>query len=274
MLTNVFKIMSLLDYNNTILKENNLSKYLFNISNLRFLNYFKNTSLSIYSCSLNSNEIMLIDNELISILENNSDASLSPDNSSISKDSYLSNESFESFDSKISFASESKEVYVSDISIKYDYEEANSDELSDENSDNLDESILSRDSNILDYSKISEYSYDSENSLILDTKIYESFTNKSCNLDYIEYDSDSKFMELQSKKFHNKLPINNNESNNLIYYILKDDYDIFFNYLSKLDTIKMRNLQLYNKLKNRGLYLNLHIIQNGFFELLEIYENK
>lgn len=282
MLTNVFKIMSLLDYNNTILKENNLSKYLFNINNLRFLNYFKNTSLSIYSCSLNSNEITLIDNEPISILENNSDASLSPENSSISKDSYLSDESFDSLDSKISFASDSKEVYLSDISIKYDYEKANSDDLSDANSDNSDESsdansdesLLSKDSNILDYSKISEYSYSSENSLVLDTKIYESFTNKSCNLDYIEYDSDSKFMELKYKKFQNKLPVNDNESNNLIYYILKDDYNIFFNYLSKLDTIKMKNLQLYNKLQNRGLYLNLHIIQNGFFELLEIYENK
>jgi len=274
MLTNVFKIMSLLDYNNTILKENNLSKYLFNISNLRFLNYFKNTSLSIYSCSLNSNEITLIDNEPISILENNSDASLSPDNSSISKDSYLSDESFDSLDSKISFVSDSKEVYVSNISIKYNSEEAKSDDLSDANSDNSYKSILSKDSNILDYSKISEYSYNSENSLVLDTKIYESFTNKSCNLDYVEYDSDSKFMELKYEKFQNKLPVNDNESNNLIYYILKDDYDIFFNYLSKLDTIKMKNLQLYNKLQNRGLYLNLHIIQNGFFELLEIYENK
>ena len=35
----------------------------------------------------------------------------------------------------------------------------------------------------------------------------------------------------------------------------------------------MKNIQLYTKLQNKGLYLNLHIIQNSFFELLEIYEN-
>ena len=48
---------------------------------------------------------------------------------------------------------------------------------------------------------------------------------------------------------------------------------MFYNYLTKLDSIKSQNISVYKKLHNCGLYLNLHIIQNGFFELLELYEN-
>lgn len=261
MLTNVFKIMSLLDYNNTILKDNNLSKYLFNIANLQFLNYFKTNSLSIKSCSINSNEIIIVDNEPISILENNSDVSISPDNSMISnssKDSYLSNSSFNSLDSKISIFSDSPELK----SDKLNYYESNS----------ISSSESSSSSNSISSSYLSEFNYSnssskSENALIS----FESFSNKEINMDYIEFDSeisDISHINLQYEKFKNK------KSDNYIYDILKYDYDMFYKYLTALVSIKNHNMSLYKKLHNRGLYLNLHIIQNGFFELLELYENK
>ena len=89
-------------------------------------------------------------------------------------------------------------------------------------------------------------------------------------MDYIEFDSeisDIKHINLQYEKFKNK------KSDNYIYDILKYDYDMFYKYLTTLVSIKNHNMTLYKKLNNRGLYLNLHIIQNGFFELLELYEN-
>jgi hypothetical protein len=268
MLTNVFKIMSLLDYNNTILKENNLSKYLFNITNLQFLTYFKTNSLSIKSCSINSNDIIMIDNEPISILEKNSDASLSEDNSLISsssKDSYLSKNSCNPLDSKISFLSDSKELSLSE-----------SDKLRSFNYESLSscESNSSCGSLSL-YKSFSSCKFFSPRNSISSSKSqnkaisYESFSNKEINMDYIEFNSEiSDNINLQFQK------IQHQNSDNYIYYIIKHDYDMFYTYLTKLDLIKSQNISLYNNLYNRGLYLNLHIIQNGFFELLELYENK
>ena len=263
MLTNVFKIMSLLYYNNTILKDNNLSKYIFNIANLQFLTWFKTNSLSIKSCSINSNEIIIVDNEPISILENNSEASISPDNSIIStssKDSYLTKSSSNSLDSKISFLSDSQELNS--------YE---SDKLNYCDSESISSSESSSSYEFSSSSYLSEFNYSScssksENALIS----FESFSNKEINMDYIEFDSeisDIKHINLQYEKFKNK------KSDNYIYDILKYDYDMFYKYLTTLVSIKNHNMTLYKKLNNRGLYLNLHIIQNGFFELLELYEN-
>lgn len=262
MLTNVFKIMSLLDYNNTILKDNNLSKYTFNIINLKFLTCFKTNSLSIKSCSINSNEIIIVDNEPISILENNSDASISPDNSIISsssKDSYLTKSSGNSVESKISFLSDSKELSSSssDKLRSFNYESHSSCE-----SNNSYDSHSS-----CDFMSLSN-SISPSNS---QNKDIESFSNKEINMDYIEFNSeisDISYDNLQNQKFQTK------NSDNYIYYIIKHDYDMFYNYLTKLDSIKSQNISVYKKLHNCGLYLNLHIIQNGFFELLELYENK
>jgi len=266
MLTSVFKIMSLLDYNNTILKDNNLFKYTFNITDLQFLTYFKTNSLSIKSCSINSNEIILIDNEPISILANNSDASISEDNSilsSSSKDSYLSNSSCNSLNSKISFLSDSKELSLSesDKVRSFNYESngsCGSDSLcgSDSSCDFISFSNSISPSNSI-------ISSNSQNKAIS----FESFSNKEINMDYIEFNSEISD-NLQFQKFQNK------NSDNSIYFIIKHDYDMFYNYLTKLDLIKSQNIALYNNLHNRGLYLNLHIIQNGFFELLELYETK
>lgn len=250
--------MSLLDYNNTILKENKLFKYIFNITDLQFLNYFKTNPLNIHSSSINSNNILIIDNEPLSILENNSDLSSSPDNSYLSDISNNSYPSVNSLDSYISFDDE--KIYE----------------------------IKSTTSNDLDSTSSEDSESNSSSDSISFNGLKEHFTNKEINFDYIEYDSEqSNLSELilesknttppfhlyNSTSFHNISDISRN-SNNIIYKIIKYDYDKFYNYLTNLDLIKDQNLHLYNKLQNRGLYLNLHIIQNGFFELLEYYENK
>lgn len=279
MLTNVFKIMSLLDYNNTILKDNKLLNHLFNINELRFLNYFKSHTLNISSCSRNTNDILIVDNEPLSILENNSDLSSSMDDSILSNHSYLS---VNSIDSYISFDNESISLSSNESISLFDNESISS--SSNESISSYDnESISSFDNeSILSYETTSDYSIKSNcnlNTSIVKSPLNESFTNKEINFDYIEYDSEQSNLSkiiLESKYSDNNIQYDNtiNNDNNHIYTIIKYDYDIFYNYLTKLDLIKTKNLHLYNKLQNRGLYLNLHIIQNGFFELLEYYENK
>ena len=162
MTVNIFKILRLIDYNNTILKENNLHKYLFDIYNLKFLFFYKKTSLSTNSIILDRNS------NLDSFYESNSYPSIT------------------SVDSNISFRSE----------------------------------INNEKNNI--------------------------------NLDYIENDSE---------QMSNSEQISNSEQ---LTRIIQDDYDLFFNYLTILESIKYSNIELYNKLKNRGIYINLYIIKNEF----------
>ena len=177
MTVNIFKILSLIDYNNTILKENNLHKYLFDIYNLKFLFFYKKTSLSTNSIILDSNSNLdSLTNSII--LDRNSNL-----------DSFYESNSYPS--------------------------------------------ITSVDSNISFRSEINN-------------------EKNNINLDYIENDSE---------QMSNSEQISNSEQ---LTRIIQDDYDLFFNYLTILESIKYSNIELYNKLKNRGIYINLYIIKNEF----------
>jgi|Laugresu1bdmlbdd_1035124.scaffolds.fasta_scaffold01894_2 hypothetical protein len=192
MTVNIFKILSLIDYNNTILKENNLHKYLFDIYNLKFLFFYKKTSLSTNSIILDSNSNLdSLTNSII--LDRNSNLDSLTNSIILDRNSNL-----DSFYESNSYPS-----------------------------------ITSVDSNISFRSEINN-------------------EKNNINLDYIENDSE---------QMSNSEQISNSEQ---LTRIIQDDYDLFFNYLTILESIKYSNIELYNKLKNRGIYINLYIIKNEF----------
>jgi len=215
--TNIFTILSLLDYNNNILIENNLSHYIFNITNLNFLYYIKNESLSLSSCSIDGKLLNI--NKSITFLESNdnSDSELSDLNEeSNNSDSYLTITSNTSFNS-----------YISNESFN---------ELDDSDSDFEDSIKLSFNSNSeCDLSELNELELTESSNELNELELNESeeiLNNK--NLKYIiqnDYDNFYYYIcKLDQLKFKN-ISLYNKLNKQLIFINLQKIQDAFFNLL-------------------------------------------
>ena len=86
-----------------------------------------------------------------------------------------------------------------------------------------------------------------------DNKYYE---------DYDKYDE-------EYKNDSSNTDISNDNSG--LKYILENDYYIFYQYIKKIELLKMSNLKQYNIMNKNCILLNLKNIQNAFFDLLELY---
>ena len=215
--TNIFTILSLLDYNNNILIENNLSHYIFNITNLNFLYYIKNESLSLSSCSIDGKLLNI--NKSITFLESNdnSESELSDLNEeSNNSDSYLTITSNTSFNS-----------YISNESFN---------ELDDSDSDFEDSIKLSFNSNSeCDLSELNELELTESSNELNELELNESeeiLNNK--NLKYIiqnDYDNFYYYIcKLDQLKFKN-ISLYNKLNKQLIFINLQKIQDAFFNLL-------------------------------------------
>ena len=249
---NIFTIVSLLDYNNNILIENNLSHYIFHISNLHFLYYIKNEDLSLTSFSIDGQFINTTSKQQIIMLEKNSDYS---SESITSNDSYVtkkivdldqeSNDSFDSnnsFDSKISFDSNQEAEFLSQKSY-----------CSNNSNNSIDSKITFKSDYSINSKKLVDSNQEANN-------LFNSFDSKMS----FNFDSDISYSNSNCIVSKSLFKSNNQDLKNII----QNDYDTFYYYICKLDQLKFTNLSLYQQLTNKLIFLNLQKIQTAFFNLL------
>lgn len=261
----LFLIISLIEYINSILIENKLSKYTFNILDFEFLDKIKGSSLSINSCDIDENNEISIKNSYTPMLESCDDDSYTDD--------LISNYSDDIYDLVSNGSAWSN---LSDCANKtnsnsyYSLDNCSSEEFKSEwdlyiNNSNLENNI---------YQSSSETSGSNEDS-------YKSIEYYNYNEHISIFSSD----EIASEtKYSNKYSYKNNNYEQKIerktewetewrtewYINLKYDYDIFYLYILKINELKKKNIKKYKIIKENNIILHLHTIQNAFFDLLNI----
>lgn len=258
----LFLIISLIEYINSILIENKLSKYTFNILDFEFLDKIKGSTLSINSCDIDENNEISIKNSYTPMLESHDDNSYTDDLiSNYSDDIYdlVSNDS--SFDSW-SYSSDFMSTVQSNSSY-YSFNDSNT--STEEIKSKWDLHIKNDDPEYYNLSETSisnEDSYGSNHEENYDEHISIS-TNSTANS--TNYNKLSRSIDIYRIGDINRRTI---EHETEWYINLKYDYDIFYLYILKINDLKKKNIKKYKIIKENNILLHLQTIQNAFFDLL------
>jgi hypothetical protein len=302
---NIFTIISLLEYNNSILIENKLSKYTYDINDLQFLNFIKceflnNSSLFFKNSSRYNarNETNTIDG--IAILECKSEYTYNDISDTESTNLYSDDEEesksngspdiiagpntngiYSSYrtDSEIFF--DSKDKFESESSF-----ESNSDSYSDEYLNDYNSNIDSDEFKFNDNSSMLS-NIEQQNKNYYPLRLSNTNTTSASgnnNSEYNEEDDDKYNNESEYNEENNNINVNDDSFDNLhnysdlnyredtgLKYILENDYHIFYQYIKKIELLKTSNFKQYNKMNEKCIILNLKNIQNAFFDLMELY---